>query len=161
MSRRGLLWGGSSAKWKISSAPYRSAAKVTLTGCVWKRLAPSSLSPWPSSPHGALLLQPQKWRTFSESGRGLKGDDISHIISWEHQGCMAVGALLPWFITPPVISFWRMANRTDTELLFVKHRCVCVCTCTHTQYTIRAFWVNHEHVHLLQTSLEPSHYDDG
>lgn len=66
-------------------------------------------------------------KDLSESGRGLKGDDISHIISWEHQGCMAVGALLPWFITLPVISFWWMANRTDTEFLFVKHRCVCVC----------------------------------
>lgn len=81
-----------------------------------------------------LALQPtrgtsppaMRLKDLSDSRWGLKGDEISHIISWEHQGCMAEWALLAWFITLPVIFlFWWMANRTDMEFLFVKQRCVC------------------------------------
>lgn len=57
----------------------------------------------------------------------LKGDDISRIISWGHQGCMAVWALLVWFITLSVISFsdgWLIGQAWNSFLLS-RHLCVC------------------------------------
>lgn len=135
MSRRGLLLGGSSAKWKISSALYRSAAKVTLTVCAWKRLAPSSLSPWPYSPHVALLLQPWGWRTFVTH---LKGDDIFHIISWEHQGCVSLVGLIYNTASECFSDGWLIRQTWNSSLL---NKDVCVRTCTQMQSRIGAFWV--------------------
>lgn len=76
---------------------------------------------------------------FSDSCRGLKGDDISHIISWGHRGCMAVWALLAWFITLSAISFsdgWLIGQAWNSSLLSID---VCVCA----QYIIWAFRVDH------------------
>lgn len=113
-------------------------------GC-WKEIGPRlpvtlaiELTRGPSPP--AMRL-----RDFSDSCRGLKGDDISHIISWGHQGCMAVWALLVWFITLSVISFsdgWLIGQAWNSFLSSIDN---CVCA----QYIIGGFWVYHYNTHLL------------